>query len=100
MTAYQVVVCELGNVTRLNIQILECLGLGVDDLVQVLALNKILREGVPPEQSVHDLGDRLHDGLGDVDVGSLLEDFLVNHGSNLSHGVLLGAIKLKGRAGK
>lgn len=100
MTAYEVVVCELGNVTRLDIQILECLGLGIDDLVQVLALDKILREGVPPEQLVHDLGDRLQDGLGDVDVGSLLEDFLVNHGSNLSHGVLLGAVKLKGRAGK
>lgn len=93
--AYQVVVCELGNVTRLNAQVLEGLGLGINHLVDELSLNLVSGESMPPEHLVHDAGNRLEDCLGDVDVSSLLVDFGIHHGCDLAHAVLLGAVELK-----
>ena len=95
---HQVVVCELFDVTRLDTQILECLGLGINNLIHELTLHQVGRESVPPEHLVQDSGDGLHESLGDIDMSPLLEDFYVHHGGNLGHSILLGAIELKGLA--
>lgn len=96
LQAYQIVVGEVGDIRRLHAEILEGLGLGVDHLIHKLTLDLVGREGVPPEIAVEKTSDGLQEGLGNVDVSSLLEDLLVNHGSNLGQAVLLGSVELKG----
>lgn len=90
------VVC---NVNGLDAQVLEGLGGGVDVLVEELADNLVLAGNWPPEELVEEVGKRLHELSGDVDVASRLEDFTVNHFLELGQLVLLGAVKLVGLAG-
>lgn len=92
---YQVVVGKVGNVTRLNAEVLEGLCLRVNDLVNKFALNFVSRHAVPPERLVENPGNRLQHSLGDVDVSPLLKNLLVHHGRNLCHAVLLGAVQFK-----
>lgn len=89
---------EVGDVNGLHAEILECLGLRVDDLVHELTLNLISGQGVPPQGLVQDTSDGLENSLGNVDVSALLEDFLVHKLSNLSHAVLLGSVQFVGLA--
>lgn len=96
---YQVMVGEVSNVTGLNAQIPESLGLRVDVLVQELTLYLIGSDGSEIEELVEQLGDGFQDSLGDVDVAALLVDFLVNHLGDLTHAVLLGAVELEGLSG-
>lgn len=55
---------------------------------------------MPPENLVENLGDRLEDGLGDVEVTSLLVNLLVDHVGDLLHGVLLRSVELKSLSGR
>lgn len=95
---YQVVVGEVGDIDGLHAEILERLGLRVNDLVHELTLNLIGGQGVPPEGLVQDTSDGLENGLGNVDVSTLLEDFLVHKLSDLGHAVLLRSVQLVGLA--
>lgn len=94
--AYQVVIGEVGNVTRLNAEVLEGLGFRIDDLIHEFSLDLICRHCVPPESLVENLSNGLQHRLGDIEMSALLEDFLVNKVCNLSHAVLLRSVELKG----
>lgn len=84
----------LADVLRLHAQILERLGLGVNDLVVHFTVQLLRRHRLPVEELVEDLVDRLQDMRRDVDVSALLEDFAINKSGNFSRRVVLGAIKL------
>lgn len=88
-------ISEVGNVTRLNSEVLEGLCLRIDDLVEEFSLNLVSRHGMPPESFVENASHGLQYSLGDIDVSPLLEDFLINHLRNLGHSILLGAVKLE-----
>lgn len=86
-------VLQLG---RLNTQVLEGLGRGIDLLVDELALNLVRRPDVPPQQLVHVVRERLQQGLGHVDVAAALDDLAVHQLGDLGHRVVLGAVQLEG----
>lgn len=88
-------VCEVGNVTRLDVKVLEGLGRGVNDLIVELTLNLIGRHGVPPEEAVQDASQRLENSLGKINVATLLVDLPVDHDGDLRQAVLLGTVQLK-----
>merc|ERR1712054_320865 len=96
----QIVVCKVSNVAGHNVQILKGLGLGVNDLVQELALDLVGRDRPPVEVLVEETSHGFQDGLGDVDVTALLVDLLVDHAGNLRELVLLGTVQLKGLRGR
>lgn len=60
LSTYQVLECEVGNVTRLNVKILESLRLGIDDLIDEFSHNLIAASCGPPESLVQDVGNWLH----------------------------------------
>lgn len=91
----QVVEGQVGQIgSLLHAQILEGLGCGVDFLVEELALDLVRGHGVPPDVLVEVVGERLEDGLGDVDVTALLDNFAVDELGNLGGRVVLGSVKL------
>lgn len=95
--ALQVVESQVGQVgCLLHAQVLERLRLGVNDLVNKLALDLIGRQGVPPEVLVNVVGERFEEGLGNVDVAALLDDFAVDQFGNLGGGIVLGTVQLEG----
>ena len=65
-------------------------------LVDVFALHLVGRHGVPPEKLVSPVGGRLQQGLGDVHVTTVFDDFTVNQLGNLGHGVVLRAVQFEG----
>lgn len=81
---------------RLNVEVLERLGVGVDHLVDELTLHLVGGDGGPPEELVQVVRQRLEDGLGHVDVTAVLDDFAVDQLGNLGGGVVLGAVQLEG----
>lgn len=87
---------EIGDICRLDAEVLEGLGRRIDDLVVELTLNLIGRHDGPPEGLVHNTSNRLENPLGHIDVAPLLVDFAVNHLGDLSGRVGLGAVKFKG----
>lgn len=84
---------QIGNLV--HAEILEGLGLGVDLLVDELALHLVGGHGVPPEVLVEVVGEGLENGLGDVDVSALLDDFTVHQLGDLRGGVVLGTVELE-----
>lgn len=86
---------EVGDICRLEAEVLEGLGLRIDDLVVELTLNLIGRHDGPPKGLVQDTGDRLEDLLGHIHVAPPLVDFAVNHLGDLSGSVGLGTVELK-----
>lgn len=86
-------ICQIGHA-----QVLESLGLGVNDLVKVLTLNLIGGHGVPPKILVEVEGQGLEELLGNVDAGTLLDDLGVDKLGDLGTRVLLGAVELVGLA--
>lgn len=98
--ALQVVEGQVGQIGGLlHAQVLEGLGCRVNHLVHELALHLIGGQGVPPQELVHVVGEGLEDGLGDVDVTALLDDFTVDQLGDLGGGVVLGTVQLEGLAG-
>lgn len=97
--AYQVLVGEVGDVARLDAEVLEGLRVLVNDLVVELALNLVGGAEGPPQSPVQDTKKGLHHGFGQVDVTALLDDLTVDKLRNLLHAVLLGAVELEGLAG-
>lgn len=89
-------ICEISDVTRLNVEILECLGRRVNDLVVELALNLVGRHGVPPQEAVQNASQRLENSLGKIDVTALLVNLSIDHNGDLCQAVLLGAVELEG----
>lgn len=85
---------QVGNLV--HAEILEGLGRGVDLLVNELALDLVGGHGVPPEVFVEVVGEGLEEGLGNVNVGALLDDFTVDQLGNLRGGVVLGTVELEG----
>lgn len=96
--SYQVVESEFGQLSGLDAEVLERLGSRVDVLVDKLPLNFIGAHGGPPEVLVQKMSSRLEDTLGNVDVAATLDDFAVDERRDLSGGVFLRAVKLKGRS--
>ena len=95
--AYQVVEGQVGQIGQIglrNAEVLEGLRCGVDHLVDELTLNLIGRHGVPPEELVEVVSQGLQDGLGEVDVAALLDDFTVNQLGDLRSRVVLGTVQL------
>ena len=91
---------QVGQIgSLLHTQVFEGLGFWVDHLVDELALDLVGRQGVPPQVLVDVVGEGLEEGLGDVDVAALLDDFAVDQLGNLGGGVVLGAVKLVGLTG-
>lgn len=76
---YHVLVCEFADLTRLDSEVLERLGLLINHLINVLHLDLLCRQHRPPEKLVEDPGSGLENLPRDVDVSSLGEDFLVDH---------------------
>lgn len=98
--ALQVVEGQVGQIGGLlHAQVLEGLGIRVDDLVEELALHLIGGQGVPPQELVDVVGEGLEEGLGDVNVTALLDDFTVDQLGDLGGGVVLGAVQLEGLTG-
>lgn len=87
---------QVGNLV--HAEILEGLRRGVNLLVDELALDLIGRHGVPPEVLVEVVGEGFEDGLGDVYVGALLDDFTVHQLGDLRGGVVLRTVELEGLA--
>lgn len=87
---------EVGNLV--HAQILEGLGLGVNLLIDELALDLVGGHGVPPEVLVEVVGEGLEESLGHVNMGALLDDFTVHQFGNLGGGVVLGTVELEGLA--
>lgn len=85
---------EVRNVARLDAQVPEGLGFGVNDLVHELALDLVGRESVPPQCTVKKAGHGLQDSLGYVDMASLLENLLIHKGGDLGQRILLGTVQL------
>lgn len=96
---YQVVVGQVGQLIRLNAQVLEGLGSRVDLLVHELPLHLVGGHGGPPDELVQVVGQGLQGALGDVDVAAVLDDFAVDQLGNLGGRVVLGAVKLIGLTG-
>lgn len=92
---YQVVIGEVRDVAGLDTEIFECLGCGVNNLVQELTLNLVCRQCMPPKRPVQNAGNGLENGFRHVDMPPLFEDFLIDHGGNLTQAVLLGSVQLK-----
>lgn len=95
---YEVVEGEVGQVCRLDAEILERLCVGVDHLVDELALYLVGRHGRPPEELVQVKGKRLKHCLGQVDVAAVLDNFPVDNLGDLGSRVMLGSVKLEGLA--
>lgn len=93
---YQIVIDVVANLTRLNAKVLEGLCSLINNLVVELTLNLISRANGPPKNLVEQSSHGLQDGLGDVNVSPLLEDFPVNQLRDFSCRVVLGAVELKG----
>jgi hypothetical protein len=91
---YEVVEGKVGQIRRLNAEILERLCAGIDHLVDELALHLVGRHGRPPEVLVQVKGKRLKHGLGEVDVAAVLDDFPVDNLGDFDSRVLLGSVKL------
>lgn len=87
---------QSAEVDRLNVEILERLGVGVDHLVDELTLHLVGGDGGPPEVLVQVVSQRLEDGLGHVDVTAVLDNFAVDQLGNLGGGVVLGTVQLEG----
>jgi hypothetical protein len=86
---------QVGQIgSLLHAQVLEGLGFWVDHLVDELTLDLVGRQGVPPQVLVDVVSEGLEEGLGDVDVAALLDDFAVDQLGNLGSGVVLGAVQL------
>lgn len=96
---HKVCVSEVGNVTRHKVQVLEGLGVLVDELIVELALDLVGGADGPPESLVQHAEHGLDHRLGHVDVAAGLHDFLVDQRGDLLHAVLLGAVELEGLAG-
>lgn len=92
--ALEVLECQAAELDGLDVEVLECLGLGVNVLVDELALDLVLGVDGPPEELVGVLCDGLQEGLGDVDVAALLHGFPLDEVVELGHGVLCGAVQL------
>ena len=95
--AYQVVEGQVGQIGQIglrNAEVLEGLRCGVDHLVDELTLNLIGGHGVPPEELVEVVSQGLQDGLGEVDVAALLDDFTVNQLGDLRSRVVLRTVQL------
>lgn len=73
---------EVRDAAGLDPKVLKSLSRLVDLLVDELALDLIRREEVPPGGFVGDLRNGREDRLGDVNVGTLLEYFPINHASD------------------
>ena len=91
---YQVVVGEVGDICRFDAEVLEGLGVRIDDLVVELTLNLIGRHDGPPKGLVHETSDGLQNLLRNIDMAPPLVDLAVNHLGDLSGAVGLGAVKL------
>lgn len=92
---YEVKIGETGDFGRLNIQVLERLGGGVNVLINELALNLVSGHGRPPKVFVEVVSSGLENDLGKVDVAAVLDDFLVDNLGKLGSRVLLGTVQLK-----
>lgn len=68
---------KVGDIAGLDAQVFECLGVGIDDLVDELTLDFVAGCGFPPDQLVKELGDWFHDQFWDVQVAAFFEDFFV-----------------------
>lgn len=92
---YEVVVGKIGQIRRLDAEILECLCAGVDHLVDEFALHLVGRHGRPPEELVQVKGKRLKHCLGQVEVAAVLDNFPVDNLGDLGSRILLGSVKLE-----
>lgn len=92
---YEIEIGERAELSRLNVQILERLGGRVNVLINELTLNLISRKSRPPQVFVEVVSSGLKNGLRNVDVAAMLDDFLVDNLGDLSSRVLLGTVKLE-----
>lgn len=90
---------EFGQLSGLDVEVLERLGGRVDVLVDKLPLNFVGAHGGPPEVLVQEMSSRLQDSLGNIDVAATLDDFAVDERGDFSGRVFLRAVQLKGRSG-
>ena len=91
---------QVGQIGGLvHTQVLEGLGCRVNHLVNELALHLVGGQGVPPQELVDVVGVGLEEGLRDVDVTALLDDFTVDQLGDFGGGVVLGAVQLEGLSG-
>ena len=87
---------QTAQLRRLDAQVLERLGAGINDLVDELALNLVRGERVPPEDPVEDIGHGLNQHLGHVQVPPFLDDLAVDELGDLGGGVVCRAVQLIG----
>lgn len=84
MFTYQVVECKAAQFSWLHSKVLECLRGWINPLINEFSLNLIGRDDRPPESFVQEASGWLQDGFGEVDVTTVLDDFLVNQLGDLS----------------
>ncbi len=87
-------VSKVSKVNWLDAEILEGLGVWIDDLIDELALDLVTGKNRPPKSLVKESGGWLKDGLWHVNVSAVLVNFLVNQLSDLGHRIVLWSVKL------
>lgn len=92
---YQVEVSESADLSGLNVQIFEGLGRGINLLINELTLNLISGKSGPPKVLVEVVSGRLQDDLWDVDMATVLNDFLVDELSDFGSRVLFWTVEFE-----
>lgn len=84
---------QAADISWLNSEILKGLGRGVNLLIDKFPFDLVGRGDRPPEGLVEDTRNWLEDGLWNVDVSAVLDNFLVHHLGNLSSRIVLGTVE-------
>lgn len=84
---------------RLNPQILECLRLRINLLIEKLFFHLVRRRGRPPDELIQHSRNGFEDAFGDVDVAAAFVDFAVDELRDFGHGVVFRAVELEGLGG-
>lgn len=96
LKTYEIEIGKTGDLSRLNVQVLESFGSRINVLINELAFNLVSGHGRPPQVFVKVVSSGLKNNLREIDVAAMLDNFLVDNLGKLSSRVLLGAIELKG----
>ena len=90
---------QTAQLCRLNPQIFERLRRRINLLINKLPLYLIGRQNRPPKCSIQKTSYRFQNRLRQINVSTMLDDFLVDELGNLGCGVVLWAVELVGLRG-
>ena len=86
-------VAEFG---RLDTQVLERLRLRINDLIKAFSLHFVRGDHGPPDGLVDEVGERLVDPLGQVDMSPMTESLALNKFFDFGHGIILRPVEFEG----